>query len=63
MAILGLVDGGGDAIVSISQAPSGYISDRVGKRRIFIYSDMIGNSTVAVCTRKENMKAFLAIEK
>jgi MFS family permease len=38
MAILGLVDGLGDAIVSISQAISGYLSDRMGKRKVFIWT-------------------------
>jgi MFS family permease len=38
MAILGLIDGLGDAIVSISQAASGYVSDRTRKRKIFIWT-------------------------
>ncbi len=38
MAVLGFIDGLGDAIVSISQAVSGYISDRIRKRKIFIWS-------------------------
>ena len=37
MSILGLVDGLGDALVSISQALSGYASDRIKKRKIFIW--------------------------
>ena len=37
MSILGLVDGLGDALVSISQALSGYASDRLRKRKIFIW--------------------------
>ncbi len=37
MAILGLLDGIGEAIVSLSQAASGYLSDRWGKRKIFIW--------------------------
>ncbi|PIZ72974.1 MFS transporter [Candidatus Peregrinibacteria bacterium CG_4_10_14_0_2_um_filter_43_11] len=37
MAILGLVDGLGEAIVSISQAISGYISDKTKKRKIFVW--------------------------
>jgi len=41
MVILGLVDGLGDAIVSISQAVSGYLSDRLNRRRIFIWSGYI----------------------
>jgi len=37
MWILGLLDGIGDALVSISQAISGYISDRIQKRKIFVW--------------------------
>ncbi|MCI0415308.1 MFS transporter [bacterium] len=37
MSVLGLIDGVGDAVVSISQAASGYISDRVQKRKIFVW--------------------------
>lgn len=37
MEILGFIDGLGDAIVSISQAISGYFSDRLKKRKIFIW--------------------------
>ena len=36
MAVLGFVDGLSDALVSISQAISGYVSDRIKKRKIFI---------------------------
>ncbi|MGA9119547.1 MAG: MFS transporter [Bacteroidota bacterium] len=35
--VLGLLDGLGESIVSLSQALSGYLSDRVGKRKIFIW--------------------------
>ncbi|HEX9916137.1 MAG TPA: MFS transporter [candidate division Zixibacteria bacterium] len=38
MTILGLIDGLGEAVVSISQAVSGYLSDRIRKRKIFIWS-------------------------
>jgi len=37
MAVLGFLDGLGEALVSISQAVSGYISDRIQKRKIFIW--------------------------
>ena len=37
MTILGLIDGLGDTVVSISQAISGYLSDRFKKRKIFIW--------------------------
>jgi MFS family permease len=37
MAVLGLIDGIGNAVVSLSQAISGYISDRTRKRKVFIW--------------------------
>ncbi|MBI4439838.1 MFS transporter [Candidatus Woesearchaeota archaeon] len=37
MAVLGFIDGLGDAIVSVSQAVSGYFSDRLRKRKVFIW--------------------------
>lgn len=37
MVILGLIDGLGEAIVSLSQAFSGYLSDRLKKRKVFIW--------------------------
>lgn len=37
MTIVGLIDGIGEAIVSISQALSGYLADKIGKRKIFIW--------------------------
>ena len=37
MSILGLVDGLGDSLVSLSQALSGYLSDRLKKRKVFIW--------------------------
>lgn len=37
MILLGLIDGIGEAVVSISQAVSGYLSDRLRKRKLFIW--------------------------
>jgi len=37
MAVLGFIDGLGEAIVSISSAVSGYISDKIRKRKVFIW--------------------------
>jgi len=37
MVVLGFIDGLGNAIVSISQAVSGYLSDRIKRRKIFIW--------------------------
>ncbi len=38
MAILGLLDGLGEALVSIAKAASGYASDRIHKRKVFIWT-------------------------
>ena len=38
MAALGFLDGLGEALVSLSQAASGYLSDRIRKRKIFIWT-------------------------
>ena len=37
MAALGFLDGLGEALVSLSQAASGYVSDRIRKRKVFIW--------------------------
>ena len=37
MAIVGFIDGLGDALVSLSQAFSGFYSDKIQKRKIFIW--------------------------
>ncbi|MFH1901980.1 MAG: MFS transporter [Candidatus Omnitrophota bacterium] len=44
MAVLGFIDGLGEAIVSISQAASGYISDRTRRRKIFIWTGYLFGS-------------------
>jgi len=38
MSALGFLDGLGEAIVSLSQAVSGYYSDRIQKRKVFIWA-------------------------
>ncbi len=45
MAILGLIDGLGDALVSISQAISGYISDKIRRRKVFVWTGYIFGAT------------------
>ena len=45
VAVLGFVDGLGDAIVSISQAGSGYLSDRIRKRKVFVWLGYLFGST------------------
>jgi len=44
MAMLGLIDGLGEAIVSISQAASGYISDKIRMRKVFIWTGYLFGS-------------------
>jgi len=44
MTILGFIDGVGDALVSISQAVAGYFSDRLKKRKIFIWTGYLMSS-------------------
>jgi MFS family permease len=44
MTILGFIDGLGEALVSISQAISGFLSDRIRKRKIFIWSGYLFGS-------------------
>jgi len=38
MTALGFLDGLGEALVSLSQAASGYLSDRIKKRKVFIWT-------------------------
>jgi MFS family permease len=44
MAALGLIDGLGEAVVSLSQAASGYLSDRFRKRKVFIWAGYLCGS-------------------
>jgi len=44
MTVLGFLDGLGEALVSLSQAASGYVSDRIGRRKIFIWTGYLCGS-------------------
>ncbi|MCJ7423299.1 MFS transporter [Candidatus Bathyarchaeota archaeon] len=44
MTVLGFIDGLGDAVVSISQAASGYAADRTGKRKAFVWTGYLFGS-------------------
>jgi MFS family permease len=44
MAALGFLDGLGEALVSLSQAGSGYISDKLRKRKLFIWTGYLFGS-------------------
>jgi MFS family permease len=67
MAILGFIDGLGDAVVSISQAISGYFSDRIGKRKIFIWTGYLFGSTsrlgYAISTIWQHLVPFRILDR
>ncbi|MCX6234315.1 MAG: MFS transporter [Bacteroidetes bacterium] len=44
MAVLGFLDGLGEALVSLSQAASGYISDRIRRRKVFVWTGYLFGS-------------------
>ena len=44
MAVLGFIDGLGEALVSITQAFSGYLSDKIRKRKVFVWTGYIFGS-------------------
>jgi MFS family permease len=44
MTALGFLDGLGEALVSLSQAASGYLSDRIKRRKVFIWSGYLCGS-------------------
>jgi len=48
MAAVGFLDGLGDALVSLSQAVSGYLSDRLKKRKVFIWTGYLCGSIARV---------------
>lgn len=67
VAILGLLDGLGAAIVSISQAFAGYVSDRLGKRKIFIWTGYLFGSTsrigYALSTAWQHLIPFRVLDR
>ncbi len=44
MTVLGLIDGLGEALVSLSQAASGYASDKLQRRKVFIWTGYLFGS-------------------
>lgn len=48
MEILGFIDGLGDALVSLSQAASGYVSDRIRRRKVFVWTGYVFGSVSRV---------------
>lgn len=67
LEILGLLDGLGEAIVSISQAISGYLSDRIQKRKVFILAGYLfgGLSRIgyALSTTWEHLIPFRILDR
>ncbi|HPR42100.1 MAG TPA: MFS transporter [Candidatus Methanofastidiosa archaeon] len=67
MSVLGLVDGLGDAIVSISQAASGYLSDRIRKRKVFIWTGYLFGSLsrtgYAISSSWQHLIPFRALDR
>jgi MFS family permease len=67
MAILGFIDGLGDAIVSISQAISGHFSDKLGKRKIFIWTGYVFGSAsrigYALSTQWQHLVPFRILDR
>ena len=65
--ILGLIDGLGDAIVSISQAGSGYLSDRIGRRKFFVWLGYLFGSAsrigYAVSTAWQHLIPFRILDR
>jgi len=48
MAILGLIDGIGDAVVSVSGAVGGYLSDKMRKRKLFVWTGYLMGSIARI---------------
>lgn len=67
MAVLGFLDGLGDAIVSISQAASGYVSDRIKKRKVFVWVGYLFGSVsrvgYAFSTVWQNLVPFRMLDR
>jgi MFS family permease len=67
VAVLGFIDGLGDAVVSISQAVSGYISDRTRKRKVFVWTGYLFGSAsrlgYALSTLWEHLIPFRILDR
>ena len=67
MSVLGLIDGLGDAIVSLSHALSGYLSDRWRKRKVFIWLGYffggISRIGYALCTTWQQIIPFRILDR
>ena len=67
MAVLGFIDGLGEAIVSISQAISGHFSDKIGKRKVFIWTGYLFGSAsrigYALSTQWQHLIPFRILDR
>lgn len=67
MPVLGFIDGLGDAIVSISQVISGYFSDKLGKRKVFIWTGYLFGSAsrigYALSTQWQHLIPFRILDR
>jgi MFS family permease len=67
VAILGLLDGLGDALVSFSQAASGYASDRLQRRKVFIWTGYLAGAIsrvgYAVSTVWPHLLVFRSLDR
>jgi MFS family permease len=67
MTILGLIDGIGEAIVSVSQAVSGYVSDRIRRRKVFIWTGYafggISRAGYALSTAWQQLIPFKVLDR
>lgn len=67
VAVLGFIDGLGDAIVSISQAGSGFLSDKIGKRKIFVWTGYLFGATsrigYALSTAWQHLVPFRVLDR
>jgi MFS family permease len=67
MSILGFLDGLGEALVSISQAISGFISDKIQKRKVFVWLGYLMGSFsrigYAVSTAWQHLIPFRVLDR
>lgn len=67
MAALGFLDGLGDALVSLSQAASGYLSDRIKRRKVFIWSGYLFGALsrlgYSLCTMWPHLIPFRILDR
>ena len=67
MAVVGFIDGLGEALVSLSQALSGYLSDRFRKRKLFIWLGysfpIVARAGYALATSWQSVIPFKVLDR